>query len=112
MKNMMRYKGYYGSVEFSAEDELFCGKLAFIRDLVLFEAEDAKGLVRAFHQAVDDYLDLCTEQGRQPETPFKGSFNIRPGRELHARAALLARQRDLPLNALVSAALADYLDRA
>jgi len=112
MKNIMQYKGYYGSIEFSAEDELFCGKLAFISDLVLFEAGDAKGLKAAFHEAVDDYLDLCAEQGRDPDTPFKGSFNIRPGRELHARAALLARQRDLPLNALVSAALADYLDRA
>ena len=64
MNNMMNYKGYYGSIEFDPEDELFHGKLAYIRDLVLFEGEDAKGLKAAFHDAVDDYLELCEGPGR------------------------------------------------
>ena len=59
MSEMMNYKGYYGSSEFDPEDELFYGKLAYIRDLVLFEGKDEKGLKAAFHAAVDDYLELC-----------------------------------------------------
>ncbi len=111
MSEMMNYKGYYGSIEFDPEDELFYGKLAYIRDLVLFEGKDEKGLKAAFHAAVDDYLELCEGQGRSPERPFKGSFSIRTGRDLHQRAALTARQKGLALNALVTEALTDYLNR-
>jgi predicted HicB family RNase H-like nuclease len=58
---------------------VFHGRLKFIRDLVTCEGTDAKSPKRAFHEAVDDYLKLCAEQGRTPEIPLKGSFNVRPG---------------------------------
>lgn len=110
MSTLLEYKGYFGSVDYSDEDEVFHGRLEFLRDLVTYEATDAKGLKRAFYEAVDDYLALCSEQGRQPDTPLKGSFNIRPGRDLHRRAMILARRRGLNLNAVVSEALRRYLD--
>ena len=112
MKNMMVYRGYFGSVEVNVEDDVLHGKLAFIQDLVLFEGTDAKGLKAAFYEAVDDYIEVCAEQGRAPNKPFKGSFNVRPGKELHQRAALLARRRRIPLNAIVTDALNEYLHKA
>ena len=112
MKNMMVYKGYFGSVEVKVEDDVFHGKLAFIQDLVLFEGTDAKGLKAAFYEAVDDYIEVCAEKARAPNKPFKGSFNVRPGKDLHQRAALLARQRGNPFNAIVTDALNDYLHNA
>jgi len=36
-----------------------------------------KSLRKAFEEAVEDYLQTCREQGKEPEHPFKGSFNIR-----------------------------------
>lgn len=111
MSTMLEYKGYLGSVEYNDDDEVLHGRLEFIRDLVTYEGMDAKSLKAAFHEAVDDYLDLCEEQGRTPDTPLKGSFNIRPGRELHRRAMLHAKRRGLNLNAVVSDALRRYLDR-
>ena len=61
MKDMMKYKGYLGSVHFSDEDNLFYGKLEFIRALVSYEGTDVKTLRRAFEAAVDDYLQMCSE---------------------------------------------------
>jgi predicted HicB family RNase H-like nuclease len=110
MTTLLEYRGYFGDIEFSEEDEVFHGKLAYIRDLVTFEATDAKGLKQAFHEAVDDYLEFCAEQGRQPDEPLKGSFNVRPGRELHRRAMTMARRREMNLNGLVTEALRRYLD--
>lgn len=46
-----------------------------------------------------------------PETPLKGSFNVGPGQELHRRAMVHAKRKDLNLNAVVSGALRSYLDR-
>lgn len=111
MSNMLEYKGYLGSVEFSKEDEVFHGRLEFIRDLVTYEGQDAKSLMAAFEEAVDDYLDLCQSEGRKPDVPLKGSFNIRPGRDLHRRAMLYAKRRGMNLNEVVTHSLTSYLDR-
>jgi len=64
MSNMMEYKGYQGSVEFSAEDKVFFGKIDAIRDLVSFEGTNVANLEKAFKEVVDDYLGLCKEEGR------------------------------------------------
>jgi predicted HicB family RNase H-like nuclease len=111
MTTMLEYRGYLGSIEYSDEDEVLHGRLEFIRDLVTYEGTDARGLKQAFHAAVDDYLALCADQGPAPDTPLKGSFNVRPGRELHRRAMLFARSRGLNLNTVVSDALRAYLER-
>ncbi len=109
MSTLMEYKGYFGSVEFSEEDDVLHGRLQFIRGLVSYEAPDAKGLKAAFHEAVDDYLELCESLGRKPEVPLKGSFNVRPGRYLHREAMLFAQRTGVNLNTVVSDALRKYL---
>jgi len=111
MSTMLEYKGYLGSIEYSDADEVFHGRLEFIRDLVTYEGTDARGLKTAFHEAVDDYLELCEAEGRKPDVPLKGSFNVRPGRDLHRRAMVFARSKGLNLNTVVSDALRRYLDR-
>lgn len=105
MKNVMQYKGYYGSVEYTDEDEVFFGQLLFVRALVTYEGTSVKGLRKAFEQAVNNYLDLCQEEGLTPEQPFKGSFNVRIGRELHRKIALAAAKKGLSLNKFVTEAL-------
>lgn len=42
MDNVMKYKGFIGSVDYSAADEVFYGKLEFIDDLVNFEGTTVK----------------------------------------------------------------------
>ena len=63
MNNTMKYKGYTGSVEFSESDGLFFGKVQGIRSLISYEGENAKDLVKDFHDSVDDYLAMCEEGG-------------------------------------------------
>ena len=111
MSTMLEYKGYLGSVEYNDADEMLHGRLEFIRDLVTYEGMDAKSLKAAFYEAVDDYLELCEAEGRKPDIPLKGSFNIRPGRDLHRRAMLYAKRRGMNLNTVVSDALRRYLER-
>jgi predicted HicB family RNase H-like nuclease len=111
MTSLLEYKGYYGSIEYSEEDEVFHGKLQFIRSLVTYEGGDAKSLKQAFEEAVDDYLELCEQLGREPEVPLKGSFNVRPGGELHRRAMMLARRKGTNLNNVVTEALRRYVEQ-
>lgn len=98
MRDMLKYKNYYGSVHYSDEDKVFYGKLEFIRALVSYEGTEVESLRKAFEEAVDDYIDICREQGKDPEQSFKGSFNIRIGSDLHQRIALEATKKGVTLN--------------
>jgi predicted HicB family RNase H-like nuclease len=102
---LMSYKDYLGSVEFDEGERVFHGKLEFIRALVSYEGEDAEGLIQAFHDAVDDYLLQCKEQGVPAEKPLKGSFNVRVGADLHRRAVIAAAHAGVSLNAFTTRAL-------
>jgi len=75
--------GYLGSIEASIEDGVLFGKLECVTTLVNYEGETVKELQAAFEAAVDDYLTTCTAKGYEPETPCKGSFNVRIGHDLH-----------------------------
>lgn len=110
MNDVLHHNGYIGSANYSDQDGVFHGKLEGIRDTVTYEATDVAGLRRAFIDAVEDYLATCEQQGKEPEVPFKGSFNVRVGRVLHKRAAVLAAVESRTLNAVVTEALEQYLD--
>ena len=85
MSSVMKYKDYIGSVEFSEEDQLFYGKVLGIHSLISYEGESAKELIQDFHEAVDDYLELCVKKRIEPEKAYKGSFNVRISPDLHSR---------------------------
>ena len=105
MNNTMEYKGYVGSVEFSEEDGVLFGKVMGIRALISYEGETGKELLQDFHDAVDDYLALCKEQGIEPERAYKGSFNVRISPELHKKIAVCATEQQISLNSFVEKAL-------
>ncbi|WP_218171188.1 type II toxin-antitoxin system HicB family antitoxin [Pseudomonas gingeri] len=105
----MHYKGYYGSIEASVEDNCLFGKLQFIRALVSYEGQTVAELETAFKEAVDDYLDTCKQLNQAPEMPCKGSFNVRVGHDLHLAAALTATRQKVTLNDLTRQALSEYL---
>ena len=109
MNDMIQYKNYYGSVHYSNDDQIFFGKIEYIKSLVSYEGTDAAGIKIAFEEAVDDYLELCQNEGIMPDQSFKGSFNVRTGFELHRKAALYAKEKGQNLNSVVTEALKQYL---
>ena len=95
------YKGYRGSVEYSAEDGLLFGKIVGIRDLVNFEAAKAGDVEHAFQSAVDEYLADCEHAGTTPEKPFSGTLNIRIPSEVHEKLYLMACEGNTKLNTVI-----------
>lgn len=108
-KNLMKYKDYYGSVEWSETDKLFYGKILGITGLFSYEGKDIKELKRDFEECVDDYYEFCKDHNLKPETPFKGSINIRVSPDMHKKAFNMAYDRNVTLNTIVNEALKAYL---
>lgn len=105
MNDILQYKGYYANVQYSAEDDVFYGSVIGINDLVSFEGTSVKGLKQSFFEAVDDYLETCKEQGKEPEKTYKGSFNIRISSDLHRKAAIVSAGKNMTLNDFVKYAI-------
>ncbi|CDZ65286.1 hypothetical protein [Neorhizobium galegae] len=59
--NLREYKGQSAVIEFDAEDEIFVGHIAGIADLIGFHANTLAEAETAFHEAVDDYLEILAK---------------------------------------------------
>lgn len=89
---IFEYKGYIGSIEADVVCSCLHGKILYINDLISYEAETIPELKKQFEESVDDYIQTCKELGREPQKSFSGTFNVRPGPELH-RAAVIEMQK-------------------
>lgn len=110
MAGVLKHKGYVGSVEFDLNEQLLHGKIEAVNDLVTYEAKDIAGLKAAFEEAVDDYLATCEEQGKSPDKPMNGSFNIRIGEELHKKVYLMSLEKGCSINDVIKQSVANYID--
>ncbi|MBN1924325.1 MAG: type II toxin-antitoxin system HicB family antitoxin [Prolixibacteraceae bacterium] len=105
MKDILQYKGFIGSVHFSADDEVFFGKIEGINDLVTFEGSSVKELTDAFHFVVDEHIKDCERENIEAEKSYRGSFNVRISPELHRRIATSAKTRGLSINKYINEVL-------
>lgn len=105
MNNVMEYKGYYGTVEYSPTDDVLFGKVIGVAGLISYEGDSIQELKQDFQQALDDYLEMCEQKGVEPERTYKGSFNVRVAPDLHRKIALYAAAKQCSLNSVVEEAL-------
>ncbi len=70
MKDLLQFKGFIGSVHFSAEDDCFFGKIEGIDDLVTFEGRNVDELKEVFRKAVEDYERLCKLTGKRDSSIY------------------------------------------
>ena len=110
--NTMSYRGYLGSVAFSEQDGVFYGKVEGINGLVNFEGESVKELTEAFHEAVDDYLAYCQDEGIEPDKSYTGVLNVRLTPAIHRQIAMLALQAGISINAYIKDALEEKVESA
>ncbi|MBQ4223854.1 MAG: type II toxin-antitoxin system HicB family antitoxin [Prevotella sp.] len=110
--NTMTYKGYLGSVAYSDKDKVFFGKIEGINGLVNFEGESVKELQAAFHEAVDDYLAYCKDEGIEPEKSYTGLLSVRLSPKVHRQIAMLAKQAGISINGFIKKTLEEKAQKA
>ena len=109
MKNTMSYKGYFGSVEFSDKDDVFHGRIIGINDRITYEGTSVKSLRNDFIAAVEEYLKVCAELGKEPEKSYKGTFNVRIRPDLHRQLVVYSSSHGKSLNTVVEEAIYHYV---
>ena len=63
----LRYKGFSSTPEYSVKDQIIYGRLDNVSDYVFYEGDTPAEAEEAFRNVVEDYLDVCREEGREPE---------------------------------------------
>ena len=101
----MTYKGYTGTIEYSAADRCFYGRVVGITDIVSFEGTSVEELETDFRAGVDSYLKGCAEFGMEPQKPYSGRFALRLSPEIHREASLAARAARASMNAWIIGAI-------
>lgn len=112
MIDLLEYKNYYGTVEYSAEDNILFGKVVGINSLISYEGDSLASLKADFESAVDDYLEMCKAENIEPEKRYIGSLNVQISPTLHKNLALFAAAHNQTLNAVVETAIRNYVSGA
>lgn len=108
---MLEYKGYLGDPRYDDEHHVFGGQVLNIaRDGIHFEGRTVEEVEQGFRDSIDDYLDWCAEEGREPEQPHSGKFMVRLDPKLHGSAVREALRREKSLNQFVSEAIAAHIE--
>ena len=59
VKDMIQYKGYYGSVHYSDVDQVLFGKVEYIRSLINYEGTDTESIKLAMEKHLRKVLKQC-----------------------------------------------------
>ncbi len=102
MNKPMTYKGYTAKIEYSEKDECLIGRVSNIRHIITFHGDSVKEIKQAFEEAVDIYLDSCTEKNEEPEKPFTDRSVVRVSSALHRVIALAAKNENKSINTWIA----------
>ena len=105
MKDVLKYKGFIGSVHYAAEDRVFYGKVEGLNDLISFEGSSVDELEEGFQYMVDKHIEDCEKNDIPLEKSYKGNLNIRLSQDLHKKAAYQASSRGVSLNQYINNAI-------
>jgi predicted HicB family RNase H-like nuclease len=99
----LEYKGYFGSIEYSKEDNCLFGKVMGLNKeiCITYEGVTADELYHDFQAGIEDYLDLCQRKGIKPKKSYNGILNIRIPAEIHNRIAMYADNNGTSINSFI-----------
>jgi predicted HicB family RNase H-like nuclease len=111
--NNLEYKGYFGSIEYSKEDNCYYGNiLGMQRDSISYEGNSVEELESDFKNAIESYLEGCKELEIKPRKGYNGFLNIRIPAETHSRIAIYAKNHGTSINSFIRETIEKRLEVA
>ena len=107
----MEYRGYNAFVTYDNDRGILHGEVTDIRDVITFQGRSADEMPDAFRAAVDDYLLMCRERGKEPDPPFTGRVTLMVDSQTHIAMVGSARSRGKSLNTWLLDAVGNELHR-
>ena len=108
----LEYKGYFGNIEYSKEDNCLFGKVLGLNkeNCITYEGVTADELYNDFKDGIEHYLDYCQKKGIKPEKSYNGVLNIRIPAEIHCKIAIYAENHGTSINSFICDSIERQLD--
>lgn len=69
-----KQQGYVARIDYDEDEKTFRGKVANIRDSIIFIGKTPEQLERDFAEQLKFYFEVCKKRGKEPERPYSGQF--------------------------------------
>lgn len=103
--NLMNVDDYHAKIEYEKETDQFRGEILGISGGADFYGSSPDELRREFKKSLDDFLEVCKEQGIEPRRHFSGKFILRIPPELYEKLAMTSEAQGKSLNTFAQEAL-------
>ena len=99
----LEYKGFWGSIEYSKEDNCLFGKvLGLSKEVcITYQGFTAVELYNDFKEGIEHYLESCIIKGKKPVKSFNGILNIFIPAEIHNRMATYTHNNGTSINEFI-----------
>jgi predicted HicB family RNase H-like nuclease len=67
LTDTLNYKDYHAEISFDASANEFHGRVIGINDVIDFYAKTPADLKREFQDSIDDYLNWCQTEAKEPD---------------------------------------------
>lgn len=108
MMNAMEIQGYKAVIKYDPDINMFRGEFVSLNGGADFYATNIEDLRKEGERSLTVFLEMCREEGIEPQKKYSGKFNLRVPPELHAEVATKAAAEGKSLNQCV----ADILNEA
>ena len=111
MQEVMSYRGYKGTIEYSLEDTVLYGEVLGIRSLLSYEGNTLQELKDDFEDTIDDYFEYCKNHNMTPEKPYKQNIVINLEPDLQEKLYLYSELRDEDISDSINRAIRNLFDK-
>lgn len=98
----LEYKGLLGTITVDLENNRIYGHVIGTDDKISYEADTVDNIKREFQEVVDEYIEFCKENGKEPEKSVSGKLLFRPGPEVHSYLVKAAHKCRKSVNAFLT----------
>ena len=100
--NMMEIDGYKAKIEYDPDLDQFRGEILGLNGSADFYGKSPASLRKEFKNSLKIFLEVCEEEGINPEKEYSGKFNLRIPSKLHREIAARATATDKSINQWIS----------
>lgn len=95
----MEYKGFKARIEYSAEDDIFIGRVLGLGPghVMSFHGTSLRELKSAFKESIELHLEISAKEGKKVK-PYSGKILFRFDGDLHAQIAEAAAKAGKSVN--------------
>jgi len=105
------YKGYVPEIWYEPDDHAFHAVAQGIRSVIHAEADTLELIQKEFELSVDTYLEVCAEDGIEPDKPKSGKLAVRLAPEIHEMVSVAATSDAKSVNQWITDTLKEAAEK-